>query len=294
MRVLLFGSGGQLGSAWRALFPEHWDTVSLDYPDVDLADPDSIKSVISNTRPQLIINAAAYTAVDRAEQEPELAERINTRAPGVIGSCAEGIHAAVLHYSTDYVFNGRKGHPYAETDTPDPLNVYGRTKLEGENRLAETSEAAITLRTSWVYTPGGSSFPDKVLQWAHRQEILQIVEDQISGPTSAWDLARSSLRILEQAEGGPYEFFHTHKGIYHLAGEPVVSRYEWAQAVLALDPDKENRLCKEVRPVLTGVFPAPAERPLFTGLDCPLVRETFGLPVLDWEQGLNEAFARIV
>jgi len=293
MRVLLLGSGGQLGSAFRLQFPGHWDIKSLDYPDINLSDPSSITKWITDTEPQLIINAAAYTAVDRAEREPNLAEAVNSRALCVIGQCAEEIKAAVLHYSTDYVFSGRKGSPYVETDKPDPLNVYGWTKLEGEKCLAETSPAAVILRTSWVYSPGGNSFPDKVLRWAHNQETLQVVSDQVAGPTSAWDLARASLKIINQAGQDPYSFFYEYAGIYHLAGEPVVSRYDWAKAVLALDPDENRRPCKEVIPVPTSTFPTPADRPLFSGLDCSLVRKTFALDMLDWKHGLQEAFTRM-
>ena len=282
MKILLFGSGGQLGSAFRALLPGEWETAAFDYPEVDLADPDSIRQRILSVRPDLVINAAAYTDVDRAESEPELAAAVNAHAPGMIGETAAGIGAAVLHYSTDYVFNGRKGSPYVETDEPDPLNVYGRTKLEGERALAAASPASITLRTSWVHAPGGNAFPQKVLRWARTQKVLRVVDDQIAGPTPADELARASIAVLEQAQDDPSAFFSEHSGIYHLAGEPLVSRFEWANHILENAPLQEEQVCREIIPVPSTAFPTAAERPLFSGLNCSLVKETFNLPVLHW------------
>jgi len=292
MRVLLFGSGGQLGSAFVMQLPAGWDVSALDFPDVDLADRDSIHGALEHRHPDLVINCAAYTAVDRAESEPELAAAVNTQAPGVIGELAAAKRSAVLHFSTDYVFNGRKGSPYLETDTPDPLNVYGRTKLEGERLLASATPAAITLRTSWVYGPGGGTFPDKVLAWAHSREELHVVDDQVSGPTSAAALARASLEILKQAEPDPWFYFQEHGGVYHLAGEPPVSRLEWAQAVLALDPARERQRCEVILPAATSDFPTAAARPLYSGLDCGLARQTFGLAPLAWRADLEQAYQK--
>ena len=185
MRILLIGNTGQLGWELEHALAPLGELSACDYPDVDLAHVVSIRRAIRDCHPHLLVNAAAYTAVDRAESEPELAKAVNSIAPAVMAEEAIRMNAALIHYSTDYVFDGLKGSPYIESDPTNPLSVYGQTKLDGELAVVQLGGAAITLRTSWVYSLRRESFVSKVLGWARSQPTLRLVTDQISGPTWA-------------------------------------------------------------------------------------------------------------
>ena len=194
MKILLLGNTGQVGWELNRTLLTLGELTALDYPQVNMADPDSIRSLVQEIKPKIIVNATAYTDVDKAESEPELAMAINGTGPGILAEEAKKIGAALIHYSTDYVFNGTKGSPYTEEDQPNPINVYGETKLAGEKTIQEVGGTYLIFRTSWVYSLRRPCFVTKVLEWAKTQEVLHIVDDQISSPTWARTLAEATAQ----------------------------------------------------------------------------------------------------
>jgi len=289
MRILLIGKNGQLGWELQRCLSPLGELQALDYPEIDLAQPESLREVIHAARPEVIVNAAAYTAVDRAESERELAFAINATSPGVMAEEAKHLGALLIHYSTDYVFDGTKGASYVESDQPDPLNVYGQSKLAGEQALQAVDGAYLILRTAWVYSLRRDSFVTKVLGWARTQETLRVVDDQISSPTWARMLAEYTGLILARG----LEYIQSRTGLYHLAGKGAVSRFDWARAILELDPQREQQACKALRAASTSEFPTPAQRPLFSALDCVRFEETFKLNVPEWKSGLQLAMQEL-
>jgi dTDP-4-dehydrorhamnose reductase len=237
----------------------------------------------------VIVNATAYTAVDRAENEAELAMTINGLAPGKLAETAAELGAVFMHYSTDYVFDGMKGSAYLESDEPNPLSVYGSSKLAGERAIAKVNSAYLILRTSWVYSLRRDSFVTKVLGWARQKRTLRVVSDQISNPTWARILAEVTGLMLAKGSADIHNWISERKGLYHLAGSGCASRYEWAQAIIRHDPRREEQIVEELQPALTAEFPTPAQRPLYSCLDCSLFFERFGLRLPDWEQALKLA-----
>jgi len=288
-KILLFARGGQLGwELQRALAPLG-EVVALDYPQVDFSKPEELRLVVREARPDLIINPAAYTAVDRAETESELAYRVNAQAPAVLAEEALRLRVPLVHFSTDYVFDGTKGSPYLETDETAPLNVYGRSKLAGDRAVISVGGAHIILRTSWVYSMRQGGFVTKVLQWARQQEVLRVVDDQISGPTSARMLAELSALLLAGVGTDPFGWLAERAGVYHCAGEGACSRYAWAQEILKLDPRPEEQIVRELLPASSDEFPTPAARPLVSVLDCAKLERVFGLRLPPWQVGLKLA-----
>jgi len=288
-KILLFARGGQLGwELQRALAPLG-EVVALDYPQVDFSKPEELRLVVREARPDLIINPAAYTAVDRAETESELAYRVNAQAPAVLAEEALRLRVPLVHFSTDYVFDGTKGSPYLETDETAPLNVYGRSKLAGDRAVISVGGAHIILRTSWVYSMRQGGFVTKVLQWARQQEVLRVVDDQISGPTSARMLAELSALLLAGVGTDPFGWLAERAGVYHCAGEGACSRYASAPEILKLDPRPEEQIVRELSPASSDEFPTPAARPLVSVLDCAKLERVFGLRLPPWQVGLKLA-----
>jgi dTDP-4-dehydrorhamnose reductase len=282
MRILLIGKNGQLGWELQRCLSPLGELQALDYPQIDLAEPESLREVIRAARPEVIVNAAAYTAVDQAESERELAFAINAASPGVMAEEAKRTGALLIHYSTDYVFDGTKGAPYVESDQPNPLNVYGQSKLAGEQAIQAVDGAYLILRTAWVYSLRRDSFVTKVLKWARTQETLRVVDDQVSSPTWARMLAECTGLVLARG----YEYIEERKGLYHLAGSGYASRLEWAKAIIKLDPKKHEYVLREIQPAQTSDFPTPAVRPLFSALNCGKFEDNFSLQVPDWERML--------
>jgi dTDP-4-dehydrorhamnose reductase len=291
MKILLIGKNGQLGSELsRALFPLG-SLISVDYPEIDLTSDTAIRAVIRRASPDIIINAAAYTNVDKAESEAQLVHAVNAVAPGILAEEARLLNAGLIHYSTDYVFDGTKGEPYCETDTPNPLNVYGKTKLEGEVKVTEASDRFLIFRTSWLYSLHHDGFVTRVLRWAHEKETIRIVDDQIGNPTWARSLAETTAQVLFQAVLEPDNFWRRHKGIYHLGGAGWTTRYNWAKQILTLDPHKNLQLLSELLPAKTSEFPTLAERPLNTSLSIDKFQKHFKINFPHWEESLKIAFS---
>lgn len=288
-RILLFGKRGQLGWELRRTLAPLGEISALDLPEIDLAQPNGLAEVFEVVQPTIVVNASAYTAVDRAESEPQLAMAINAAAPRSMAELARRHRAVLIHFSTDYVFDGMKGEPYLEKDAPNPLSVYGRSKLEGERAIQEVGGAYLIMRTSWVYSLRRESFVTKVLTWARQNTTLRIVEDQVSNPTWCRMLAEVIAQLIAGAGRDPYDWFGERSGLYHLAGDGYASRFEWAQEILGLYPHKEELAAKEILPAKTADFPTLAVRPLFSALNCEKFYKVFGLRLPDWRVALRLA-----
>jgi dTDP-4-dehydrorhamnose reductase len=289
MRILLLGSTGQLGWELERSLAPLGQVEALDYPQVDLTKLDTIVLRLREFQPQLIVNAAAYTAVDKAEGEIDLAMAINAVAPGVLAEEAIKMNATLIHYSTDYVFDGNKASPYYETDKPNPINVYGKSKLAGERAVEEVDGNHLILRTAWVYSMRRDSFVTKVLQWSRRQKTLKLVTDQVSNPTWARGLAEITALLIARAGKDPVSWIKGRIGLYHLAGDGYASRFEWGQEILRLDPMREEQIVEDLLPATTDDFPTSAQRPLFSALDCDLFARTFELRLPNWKKALQLA-----
>jgi dTDP-4-dehydrorhamnose reductase len=291
MQILLFGKHGQLGWELHRTLAPLGHVFALDIPEVDFSRPESVQDAVLRIKPQVIINASAYTAVDRAEDEPQTAMAVNSYAPGLLASLADDLGAVLIHYSTDYVFDGGKGSPYTESDTPNPLNEYGRSKLAGEKAIQEVDRAYLVLRTSWVYSMRGDSFVSKVLRWSRQQPELRIVSDQIANPTWARMLAEVTSQLIAMAGEDTHAWLYERRGIYHLAGDGYASRMDWAKAILEFDPHREEQLTQEILAAKTTDFPTPARRPLFSALNCDCFADTFGLRLPAWKKALSLAMS---
>ncbi len=286
MRILLLAKNGQLGwELCRTLAPLG-EITAVDYPEIDLQKPESVCEIIRNKKPDLVVNAAAYTAVDRAEVEHELSRKINAIAPGMLAEECKRLGSMFIHYSTDYVFDGMQGKPYVESDKPSPLNIYGQGKLEGEQLIQEVGGSYLIFRTSWVYSlRGQAGFISKVLQWSRQQETLRMVTDQVSGPTWARMLAEATSQIVARG----HDYVSERSGLYHLAGSGFASRFDWAKLILSLDMNPQEQKTKELLPALTADFPTPAARPLFSALDCSKFEAAFNMKLPDWRIALQLA-----
>jgi dTDP-4-dehydrorhamnose reductase len=292
MNIVLVGKDGQLGWELERSLPILGNVFALGHTELDVCDANALQQTLRELKPDLVINASAYTDVDRAEKEPELAMTVNALAPGIMAEMSRKLGAVFIHYSTDYVFDGRQSTPYTEEDQTNPLNVYGQSKLIGEENIKQAGHAYLILRTSWVYSLRGNSFVNKVLGWARKNSTLRIVDDQVSCPTWARMLAQSTSLLLAQNQGNLYQNIYEQCGIYHLAGNGYTSRYEWAKQILANDPQRAEQSVQAIEPARSTEFPTPAIRPLFSALDCTRFEKTFGLRLPPWDRTLELAMAR--
>lgn len=276
---------GQLGTELQASMAALGEISAYDIHNLNLENTEAVRETIHAVQPKVIVNASAYTAVDQAEREAEKALKVNGEIPGLLAEEASRLKALLIHYSTDYVFDGAKGALYVETDVPNPLSVYGASKLAGEQAIQSGAARYLILRTAWVYSRNRNSFVTKVLEWSRKQEIMSVVSDQVSNPTWARSLADVTARLLEKG----LEFLEERQGLYHVAGNGCASRLDWARKIIELDPHKEEQKVQQIVPALTSDFPTPAERPLFSALDCSLFQSTFGIPLPGWEEALRQA-----
>jgi dTDP-4-dehydrorhamnose reductase len=371
MNILLLGNKGQLGwELQRALSrmggeaegPATFQVKALDYPEVDLADENALRRIVRDAPHRrlkgahgerdsigagfhLVFNAAAYTDVDRAQHEPSQAMAINGRAPGILAEEARAMGACFIHFSTDYVFDGKKqnarprefaasmGHlsdsTYVESDIPKPLNIYGKTKLAGEQAVEQIGGAYLIFRTAWLYslrqsgssgqrdpaamisagahsagksTGPEASFVEKVLRWSREKETLKIIFAQVSNPTWARALAEAMARIVKMARtagkgeerldpAASINWLSGRAGLYHLAGDGFTTRLEWARMILELDPLRSEQKVREILPAQTTDFPSAAARPLMSALDCGKFERTFGFKLSPWRDSLRQALA---
>jgi dTDP-4-dehydrorhamnose reductase len=277
--MLLTGARGQLGYELRRTLAPLGLVIACDRTDLDLADPASIRKVVRATDPRLIVNAAAYTAVDQAESEPELAMVINGVAPGILAEEAERIGGAIVHYSTDYVFDGEKNGPYVEDDLPNPLNVYGRTKLVGEQAVRAAGAAHLILRTSWIYGTRGRNFMRTIQRRALRGQPLKVVQDQTGAPTWSRLVAEATASAVAHAGSN----FGKFSGLYHLSCAGTTTWYGFAKAILHAHTASSVR---EIEAIDAVDYPAPARRPKNSLLSCARIRHHFDIELPSWQDSL--------
>lgn len=295
MKILLLGKNGQVGwQLQRALAPLG-EIVALERKDAggDLADPQGLAAAVRAAKPQVIVNAAAYTAVDKAESEPQLARLINTEAPAALAREAAASGALLVHYSTDYVFDGSGSAPWQESDATGPLNVYGATKLAGEQAIAASGCAHLTFRTSWVYAAHGDNFIKTMLRLAATRERLTIIDDQKGAPTGAELIADVTAHAISQTLQQPAK-----AGLYHLTAAGEASWFDYAQYVLALArqarPQGVKTAAGGVQPIASSQYPAAARRPLNSRLDTRRLQAAFGLQMPPWQQGVTRVLREIL
>lgn len=289
MRILLTGKTGQVGYELERSLQGLGEIIALDRSQMDLANLDQVRDVIRSIKPDLIVNPAAYTAVDKAESAPELAMCINGAAPGVMAQEAKRLGAVMIHYSTDYVFDGTKITPYSEDDPTCPINVYGATKLAGEQAIQAAGIPHLILRTSWVYGMRGNNFLRTMLRLAQEREELRIVADQHGAPTWCRTIADTTARIVALAGDAKNtrEWWQQRSGIYNLTAQGQTTWYGFTQAILE-NAAVANKLAKQPRlsPIATRDYPLPARRPTHSALSCERLMETFtGLP--EWDKALK-------
>lgn len=290
MRVLITGARGQVGHELLRLAPEGFDAVGQGSIELDIADASAVVREIERLRPQLIINAAAYTAVDKAESEPERAYAVNRDGPANLGRAAEQLGIPVLHISTDYVFSGEAVKAYREDDPTGPTGVYGASKLAGELALADACSRYLILRTSWVFGAHGNNFVKTMLRLGREREQLSVVADQQGCPTSAASIARSLWRLAEryQQEGA------LRWGTYHYSGTPACSWHAFAQEIFQQAKQAGLLACQPVvQAISTAQYPTPAKRPAWSVLDCSLLQDAYGIAPADWRVELRAVLAEL-
>jgi dTDP-4-dehydrorhamnose reductase len=276
MRILLTGASGQVGGELAKLLPAHGEVIAVDRAALDLANPDAIVAVMRETAPDVVVNAAAYTAVDLAERERDAAFAVNGGAPRVFAEEARRAGAVLVHYSTDYVFDGRATAPYDESSAPGPLNVYGESKLEGERAIAASGAAALVLRTSWVYGLTGRNFFLTIRRLARERDELRIVADQTGTPNWSRDLAQATARLVALGRDALGE----RAGLYHFSSTGSTTWHDFARAIVGA---REKPL---VTPIATSEYPTPARRPAYGVLATGKFERTFGFRLPAWQDGL--------
>lgn len=284
MKILLFGKGGQVGWELQRSLAPVGELLAFGSADADFEKPDALRGLVNRIRPDVIVNAAAYTAVDKAESESDRAWRVNADAIGVLAEEAARSGAWLVHYSTDYVFDGRKPEPYVESDETNPLSVYGKSKLAGEERIRQSGAKHLLFRTSWVFAARGGNFARTMLKLARERDVLRVVADQYGAPTSAEliaDVTALALYRLKSSASGASSL----AGTYHLAAGGCTSWHAYATLVLELAHDRGVEL--KVRPgqvqaISSSEYATPATRPRNSRMDTSRLRQTFGLELPDW------------
>ena len=272
--ILVFGKTGQVATELRS----YKNLITIGRDQADLSNPSSCVEAIRQYKPRAVINAAAYTAVDKTESEESLANTINGDAPGAMASACADLDIPLVHISTDYVFDGTGIKPWSVTETSNPQNAYGRSKLKGEKAIKASGCVHAILRTSWVVSAHGSNFVKTMRRLSETRDHIAVVDDQIGGPTCARDIAQTCLSIAEQLIQDPSK-----SGIYHYSGQPNVSWCQFANAII------EQMDCKTIaKPISTTEYPTPASRPLNSRLDCEAIQKTFGITRPFWRDGLEE------
>jgi len=287
MKILITGSKGQLARELQLELAGAGKLLALGHNALDLSDSDQVREQVRLLRPDLIINAAAYTAVDPAESHRELAFAVNARGPQVLAEEAARLGVPLIHYSTDYVFDGRKAEPYCEADVPQPLSVYGASKLAGEQAIQAVGGEYLILRTSWVYSQHGKNFLLTMQRLLQERDALSVVSDEIGAPTWAATIARTTAEMVRKrsaGEAGP-------SGLYHLTASGETSWYGFACSI-AEQLRQQGRLRAEITPILSKDYPTAAQRPLNSRLNCARLQHDWGIRLPDWETALHECLAQ--
>jgi dTDP-4-dehydrorhamnose reductase len=302
--ILLTGKNGQIGFELEKLLPRMGKLIAVDREDMDLTNPSEIRRTIQELRPRLIVNAAAYTAVDKAETDQDSARALNTDAPAILAEEAKKLGAALVHFSTDYIFDGLKGPPYFEDDSGNPMSVYGQTKLAGEEAVRQIGGPHLTFRTQWVYGTRGQNFLLTILRLATQREELRIVSDQIGAPTWCREIARATVSILRELSLGsnPAISLSDFSGTYHMTGTGTTTWYDFTRAILdevastaavvpwfAAATSGRPLITQRIVPITTIQYPTPAKRPAYSVLSNERLLRTFRLRLPDWQTQLHSA-----
>ena len=288
--ILLTGGSGQVGWELRRTLCPIARVVAPSRGELSLGDLDGLRSIVSARRPALVVNAAAFTAVDLAETEPAEAELVNATAPGVLAEECRRLDIPIVHFSTDYVFDGAVRVPRREDDPTHPLNVYGVTKLAGERAVLESGAACLVFRTSWVYGLRGRNFLRTMLRLARERDRIDVVDDQVGAPTWSRLVAEAVALVLGRRRAGAgFAIPPEQAGLFHLAAAGETTWYGFAKAILALDPHRAQQRPDALRPIPSSQYPTPARRPAYSVLDCRHAARVHGLALPDWEAQLRLA-----
>jgi dTDP-4-dehydrorhamnose reductase len=285
MKILLIGKHGQVAWELQRTLAPLGDIMAVGRSDVNLTDAAAVRKLVAELHPELVVNAAAYTAVDKAESERELCHQINATLPGVLAEEAKKLGALLVHYSTDYVFDGTKKTPYVESDVTNPLGAYGASKLAGEKAVVATRADHLIFRLCWVYGARGQNFMLTMQRLAREREKLRVVQDQVGCPTWARMIAEAAAHAIRQVLAAKERAIYS--GIYHLAASGTTSWHGFATRIVELMPETERK-CREVEAITTAEYPTPAKRPAYSVLDCTKLEQTFGLRLPDWERSLRQ------
>ncbi|OCG03479.1 dTDP-4-dehydrorhamnose reductase [Gilliamella apis] len=286
MKVLLTGANGQLGCCFIDKFPIDWILLATDSQQLDITDNLAVNNFINEHRPDVIVNAAAYTAVDMAEDEQDLAYQVNTVGPKNLAIAAQKYNAKFIHVSTDYVFDGTKNIPYTEEDTTNPINIYGKTKRNGEVAILNNNPSAIIIRTSWVFSEYGNNFVKTMLKLASNKSELSIINDQLGCPTYAGDIANTILTIIMNECDG---------GIYHYCGDQSITWFKFASKIFLITEKLNPITTKKItlKPILTSGYPTKAKRPLYSVLNMNKIEKIAGIKASDWNSALVHVISHI-
>jgi dTDP-4-dehydrorhamnose reductase len=292
-RILIAGAAGQVGRELLHSFAGRAQLIPCDRATLDLSSPEQIRARIREAGPDVIVNAGAYTAVDRAESEPDLARAINTQAPGILAEEAHRTGALLIHYSTDYVFDGTKSRPWSEDDPTGPLNIYGATKLAGEAAIHSVGGRYLIFRTSWVYGPRGKNFVFTMLRLGRERDTLSIVDDQFGAPTSSIEIANETSHIALGILDGQFGSPSTFSGIYNMTCSGSVSWCGFARAIFARAPHLLDGKTPAVNAIPSSAFPTPARRPLNSVLSNEKLAARFGIRLAPWQNALDAVLRQI-
>jgi dTDP-4-dehydrorhamnose reductase len=288
LRTLILGAEGQLGRELNRVFKGFGSVLGADRSIVDLAQPEQLRTYVRRVQPDVILNAAAYTAVDRAETEKQLARAVNAEAPRILAEEARRRNALLVHFSTDYVFDGNKPEPWVETDLTRPLNAYGVSKLAGEQAIQSVGGEFLIFRTSWVYGPYGHNFLLTMLRMARERDKLSVVDDQVGAPTTTMGLARATQMIVGGVLTGRFGEAEDWAGVYHMTCGGSTSWFGFADAIFALAASQLDIKAPQLVPIATKDHPTPAARPRNSVLSNEKLGDRFGLRLSSWESGLDE------
>lgn len=291
MKILVIGAHGQLGRDLISRIGSPFsEVVPLDLPDLDITDREAVLKAVEEVSPEMIVNCAAYTLVDKAEEESGLAFEVNGEGALTVAQAALACKTPLIHISTDFVFDGGKSTPYTESDEPSPLSVYGKSKLEGDNYIIDSACDAIIIRTSWLYGTRGNNFVKTILRHAGEKEVLKVVDDQFGSPTWTWDLAGAIAHIAAQKVHGG-----TKTGIYNYTNRGSISWYEFAKAIVEEARSLNVELkCTRVEPIPTSQYPTPAERPKYSVLSTRKFEEDFDFPIEPWRGSLANMLRKLL
>lgn len=286
MKILLAGKNGQVGRELENTLAHLGEVIALDRQGMDLGNPDSIRKLIRSLQPDVIVNAAAYTAVDKAESEPDLATAVNGIAPGIMAEEAARLNALLVHYSTDYVFDGTKSAPYTEQDNPNPLNVYGHSKLMGERAICAHASRFLIFRSTWVYDAQGKNFLNTIKRIGAQRPELTIVDDQLGAPTWSREIARATAQAIASylAQSDPEQI----NGIYHMTAQGQTSWFGFAQSAAKCGLFAGLAHPPALRAISSAEFPTPAKRPMYSVLSNAKLLEQFGIQLPEWDVSLRE------